>query len=436
LLGVALLGLAACTPNQPYRNIVELCTVERHSANCAKHSLEQTSDYLLGYVEFDDQGVYHSRAQLDGLFDEIEARGRDRHMIMLVFVHGWKHNAKEGDGNIGLLRTVLARTAATERARAAAQRREARPVVGIYAGWRGLSVPGEPLANVSFWTRKAAAHRVAVGSIRELFARAREYQLDKNDGKDGRYAGTRLVYVGHSFGGLVLYDSIAQHLVDEGSVANSRADKSEVGGYGDLVVLINPAFEAIRYDALNQITRNRTRYVKFQRPVLVTITSEADWATDIAFPLGRSLNTAFESFVWGGELSEARTAVGHFKPFTTHRLAMAEPPTQCPPWPQGCPAPSTMPTIEEARSEFCAFQRLRAEGRLPPGWERRYKSGAVLKQDANRNPDAPFWVVSTDRHVMSGHNQIQDPVIRDFLVQLVDDSVRYIEGGSTYMHCD
>ena len=58
--------------------------------------LEHLAEYSLSVIEFDDQGWYHDLAQRDALMRFLdEMVGED--LLILVFVHGWKHNAAADD---------------------------------------------------------------------------------------------------------------------------------------------------------------------------------------------------------------------------------------------------------------------------------------------------------------------------------------------------
>ena len=149
--------------------------------------------------------------------------------------------------------------------------------------------------------------------------------------------------VGHSFGGAVVYTALQQILA--GRFIDSHSGKTYQGGangFGDLVVLVNPAFEALRYATLYDISQEYCRrYFPTQLPKLVILTSEADYATKLAFPAGRSLSTLFETHnnlprhycarpgtdgtrkMVVDEGKADRHAVGHFAPFLTHHLKPA-----------------------------------------------------------------------------------------------------------------
>jgi hypothetical protein len=57
-----------------------------------------------------------------------------------------------------------------------------RPVLGVFVAWRGLSWYGPaslPVDYLTFWSRKEAALRVALGSVRELLGKLREFRQDR-----------------------------------------------------------------------------------------------------------------------------------------------------------------------------------------------------------------------------------------------------------------
>jgi hypothetical protein len=201
--------------------------------------IEHGPEYSLSVIEFDDQGWYHDLAQRDALMRFLEETGGED-LLIVVFVHGWKHNAAASDDNLRSFRALLSDARSSED-----QRETSRRVLGVYLSWRGRSLYGNWLwMNASFWTRKSAAFRVAVGSVREVLAKLRAEQRQRNrytidDPVERRGQGTRLVLAGHSFGALILFSAVAENLIE--SVA--RSHERVVRPFGDLVILINPAFE-------------------------------------------------------------------------------------------------------------------------------------------------------------------------------------------------
>src|SRR3954453_12716792 len=63
------------------------------SDSCKRSSIEDHGDYLLSVVEFDDEGWFRDRQQQNELFNRLEDIGGRQDLIIVVFAHGWKHNA-------------------------------------------------------------------------------------------------------------------------------------------------------------------------------------------------------------------------------------------------------------------------------------------------------------------------------------------------------
>ena len=237
-------------------------------------------------------------------------------MILVVFVHGWQHDARSDDENLSAFRVLLSETVDYERTRASAGA-AARPVLGVFVGWRGKSAfgLGDVIADATFWERQAAGQRVAIGSVRELFGRLRHYRnrQKKNLGNP------LLVIVGHSFGGMIVFSALAQSLI--------QAASAPVGGvtpeFADLVLLVNPAIEGARFIPIYDLVTspafaNRTTK---QLPVFICAQAENDQPVGTVFPLGSIGHAVTEATI--GELEKwcVTHALGFVPGFRTHALA-------------------------------------------------------------------------------------------------------------------
>jgi hypothetical protein len=394
--------------------------------------IEHRPEYSLSVIEFDDQGWYHDIAQRDALVSFLEeTRGDD--LLIFVFVHGWKHNAGPSDDNLLSFRALLGDARMSEDQKGETSRR----VLGIFLSWRGRSLDGNWLwMNASFWTRKSAAFRVAVGSVREILAKLRAEQRDRNrhsidDRVQRRGQGTRLVLIGHSFGGLILYSAVAENLIE----SVTRGHERVVRPFGDLVILVNPAFEATRYQPLLTALLARPGFPPDQRPCFLAVTASNDAATGRAFPLGRWIATRFESVRRSAipglpddaqHQSNLKTP-GHLAWLRTHRLSA---PTKTGKGSKTAEQAYTGSGPPDRDAEARAFEeftrKYRPKGHLTANWRRAYTRGALLEHLAG-NPDNPFWIVEATPEVIDGHNGIFQPVFLDFLRQLSDDRLRHIE---------
>jgi hypothetical protein len=451
LLTLLAFSAAGCQPNAPFRDRTTVCLAQANDngESCGAFSLEEHRlqndpgrSFLLGFVEVDDQGRPYIREQIPTLFDRIEQEAQYQDLSIIIFVHGWKHNDASSDTNVLAFRRLLQQMAVMELQRAPTYW-PARKVVGIYIGWRGLSFDaGEIGEDLTFWTRMATAHRVAEGAVREVLSRAKALR-DAVDAvswpghQDHR--NTRLVTIGHSFGGLIVYTALSQYFIDRAvqtevapfarSLMPERAragqeDGKEIAGYGDLVVVVNPAIEAMRFEPIRELMESRRSpggFAPNQNPVFVEVTSDADWATGVAFPAGRLVNTTFESFASDGERREAMSSLGHYPPFWTHRLEGPVPRADRNPEPPAI-------DVDQECVDFARFNaQERVHGYLKPGWQRRYRTGAVLTTNSKFDPNDPFWIVATDKSMIESHNDIEEPVFVDFIRQLYDDLVRLKE---------
>jgi hypothetical protein len=408
LVAILMLG---CTANSPYRTEFSRCSSQPDliEQQCGESSLQtvlnpQKStgvDYLMGFVEFDDQGQFHDRRQVNFLIDQLVEESTTNNLIMVVFVHGWKHNAEIGDQNIENFRHILTQLSDLEEGSFVGDPQMSKPrkVVGIYVGWRGKSLDAGFLTNLSFWERKNTAHKVGHGGVTELLGRLegiRQVDQRLDEGESTRQ--TKLVTIGHSFGGAVVFSALGQILTERFLDIEGMARSPN--GYGDLVVLINPAFEAMRYANLQNMAAERPTYFQGQRPILAIITSEADQANKIAFPAGRFFSTLFEKEKSDAQEKENRTAVGHYAPFRTHYLKWVEETTEQP----LMAAPGAGAKMLSSLGKF--WDQSIEELTFP---------GSVLSHTGGQSLLNPYLVIYADKRIIPDHNDIYDPRLRDFL---------------------
>jgi len=316
-----IITLLGCAPNQAYS-----------SADSSKNSLP--GQYLLHIVEFDDQGQFHNRKQLSTLLEKLAEEVKTHNLLIVTFVHGWNHNAEETDSNLKNFKELLKKISDYEQ-----EQDKRRIVVGVYLGWRGKSISIPFLDILTFWDRKNTAETIGIqGGVTEtLLELEKVVRPDFSVEKEGS---SRLVIIGHSFGGLIVYSALApvflQRAVEGGSISRCRSFTCHlwrtffpqravegdpiIDGVGDLVILVNPAFEALRFANLRQSFYSRKKGNNDEQPpLMVVLTSENDKATKIAFPVGRFISTIMDSYR-EDEFTANRTAIGHYKPFENSTL--------------------------------------------------------------------------------------------------------------------
>ncbi|MDH4234583.1 MAG: esterase [Gallionella sp.] len=421
-------SVAACAPFQQYRTVYpEVCIspAQAPSPECETHALQQLPSgngnrYLLGFIEFDDQGQLWDRKQMWDVVGKLAGEAGTKELLMVVFVHGWKHSAAPGDGNIQTFSKVLAQLSDAEAQIAKLTGTPPREVAGVYLGWRGGSVTVPLLKELTFWDRKNTAQKVGHGGVTEVLSRLELIKQDKESTAPGQ-SRTRLVVVGHSFGGAVVSTALAQILESRFVQTTGPAGiQSDIAGFADLVVLINPAIEAMQFAPLSDMATERGTYFASQLPAVLELTSEADYATRYAFPVGRWLSTWFEMTHdrkrWNAvtrqqetiDESDANiTAVGHFEPYRTHQLK-----------------PSTVQERAQLK-ELSTADSLRQFTQSSADWAQdkpgsKISFGDVMLErtttSAGRNP---YLLTYVDKNLITDHNDIDDPRIIEFVKQLI-----------------
>lgn len=390
------------------------CSTGRAMKDENRSILENYGDYLIGYAEFDDQGwAYDHDRQIDALKRRLSAEIADAQTantdyLVMVFIHGWHHNAHDNDCNVQEFRQMV-RIASQEAEKAREQRQLVLPrrIIGIYVGWRGESVDAPGLRYTTVIDRRDVAERVAKGSVRQLLADVHDIQVKAQLVRPDKM---RTVVIGHSFGGLIAFAALSQGLIDDLTLAAldqphpCTATEAKALGQGqskvwpDGVVLINPAFEATRFEPLHRLLTRRVPCTlddaakRLVVPNVIVVTAENDQWTGKVFTAARTVSTLFEAYDRSDDMATAneRTAnlhaVGFNPPYETHTLMLT---SDTPRKTLASPLPSQTPTP---------------------------------------NNDTPVWVVRAPKSIIDGHSGFlyarQDhskqpiPYLADWLMQL------------------
>ena len=236
-------------------------------------------------------------------FGATKAQGARRlPKLTILYIHGWKHDAGPDDTDLANFTRLIGDLRKLHEKK--------KYVVGVYVGWNASAgLPGI-LENTSFWVKKANADRIAQSSVVTKIVSAigsvTKRELSRLD---------QFIVIGHSFGARMLFSATAQSLVYETERAHPGFPGGEYGlveGSADAVILLNPAFEASRYTAIDDITRHDEHFRTTQAPLLISISTDNDWATKKAFPVGQWL---------GLSRSERElTTLGNYQPYVTHSL--------------------------------------------------------------------------------------------------------------------
>ncbi|MBM3555183.1 MAG: hypothetical protein FJX47_06475 [Alphaproteobacteria bacterium] len=412
-VAVSTLFASACTSLELYRPVTaQPCSgLSDGERGCAIHELQYARGKVaLGFVEFDDFGWFQDHRQIDAVLDYIRARQDEtqeagdgkKGALIFVYAHGWRHNAAIGDRDVGCFSTTLKLIDVLEQLDSARSGDKPRRVIGVYMGWRGKSLSGPGFwESLSFWDRKTTAENVGLGALTEALTRLDDVKngtdqtrQDSPRGMEPDRAKNLLVLMGHSFGGQVMFRATSQFLL--ANVAVPPKDQP-VRGYGDLIVLINPALEAAQFMPLFEAAKRQT-FRTDQPALLVGLTSSADLATRVAFPIGRKFTWFNQDFRddRSAEQNEAFSyTVGHFEPYRTHEARGQE------------------SRIDRPHPDCRFVDRAWLEGNGIDFGKNR--ATVTVVGDGTRRP-SPYHMIYTDGHVILDHNDYFTPEFFDILL--------------------
>ncbi len=257
----------------------------------------------LEYCELESElckgpGQLFSQQQLQSIQQQVEAsNAAGEATLVVVYVHGWHHNASSEDGNVKYFDHMLARYAD---ALARAGRANTR-VLGVYVGWRGESIAA-PIASVFTVadrgrTADLLAKRGTIASDLAVIAAA----VQKGS------ASSRMIVTGHSFGGRLISRALLP-----------RFEKTYLPlGDKALIVTLNAAIGA---DAFYELYQPARLSAAAARPTWLNITSLDDWATRRTYPVARRLGDMQPDHA--DDDSSGRT-IGHYPPYKTHQISFA-----------------------------------------------------------------------------------------------------------------
>jgi hypothetical protein len=435
-LGLAtllLLGVAGCAAPGPYRR--GEAAIERFRADatfCPGLTKWSPNPIPIAYLEVDEQGALQDRPQVERALSLV--RGGTNSKYVVVFVHGWFHNAKNDDANVREFKCALNGLQTIDD-------NAQEDVVGIYVGWRGRSLLVPLVEYATFWDRKNTSDEVGRGSLVEFLMRLEGAVKPTPDSRN------KLMVVGHSFGASAVFNAIgqillarfildAERLAAAGSTpVHAQSRPGLVSGYGDLVVLINPAIEATRivpfFAALNEYTRHQVDLLSpAQPPRLVVLSSTGDWATRLTFPAARAVSTLLESYQdsrmptpYGPDIEIRERhldwqTMGNATILQTHEPLERTAPGS---WNGTC-LPARPEWAEQAIDARKVEQRRLGQPDTGAGWSTVFDgTGITLRHRGITTPSNPLWILAVDTALISGHSDITRPVVMCFFNELLGD---------------
>jgi hypothetical protein len=495
-------GLANLTDdarNRQLQTISDRIQAQQHdklTGNCWRSAYERHNDYDVYYAEFDDAGQAADVARNPNFpFENTELYLIEKSILtalnqdpnaglnIVVFTHGWHGSAGAEDSYSIEFKAVLESIYEREQlyvgaaATSAAPARPRHTVLGIEVAWRGDSLKtGLSLVDdTNVWDRKSAAEVLSTGAVQELFAFLNQVYQDNSchtaaDGSGNvstaaahpvavnsaarihaRCNRVHLLSIGHSFGALINFRALTPRL--ESGLNVDACNR--VYGFGDMTILLNPAFEGARYRSLFKNAQNRPSlmgpyygdttvpadYVEkqfgnacdwpadperrqVQIPSIVTLQSTGDWATGKVFPLFRHATTAFAKTLSEEEVVDKNRAIGWVPDFLTHKLILL-------PTPSDGGAATGDQCVGDATS-YCPFP---PNGKIQPvsetalgaalhpvqlSWAPQIQSGSLPNY-------MPLWAVAVAPQIMKDHDDFWNPEVVRLISLLFFDAYEQTE---------
>ncbi len=177
----------------------------------------------------------------------------------------------------------------------------------------------------------------------------------------------------------------------------------------DLVLLINPAAPSIRALELREAFKNvddelRSRRDNLHKPMVVSISSKTDWATDLVFPAAKGLALGHKHIGMTGERRKALTRVApHREQLVDFELCCQDANGKCPQETRK-PTCSTKPSDKEEKPLFVS----NGEGPSLDYW-------LAPKQDKV----GPYWVIDEQASLIRGHSDALSDRTMQILIGLL-----------------
>jgi hypothetical protein len=382
----------ASAPERP--NSTACSETSSSSSDCSNSSFiflkseNGQTDTAIAFVEFNDEGRPFDQSITDAAINNIEQLNAadDKSLLIVTFIHGWNHNAAQTDSNVMEFKKFL-RTLQKEEA--TLEVGTPRKVVGLYVGWQGKSSENSILRLFSYREKKELALKTGEQSVTDVLKKLSIIRV--SDSKN------RLILVGHSFGGALLYSSVKKDLLEQ-----LNQNTQSVKLFGDLVVLMNPAIEANRLTTVHE-TLNKS-FQECTPLSMVSFTSEADTALSQEFPRGMRIFYA-DQLKDNANNDLLTTAYGRYDSFSKYELR-----------------PDDINTIDGVLTKEVFSAAV-------PSWEK-FRSGQAvfnlggikLSNKASQQPVAawePVLNVIVDKSLIQEHNEIWDPKFQYFLRGLI-----------------
>jgi hypothetical protein len=208
---------------------------------------DEADEYTLSFVEMPEKasGLLKPQQLSDLLATFERNRKAGKQNIVMTYIHGWRHDAALGNGNVIRFRTILGytRSALTARCIETGEYCDA-SLTGVYLSWRGRSFNEPVSANAAGpwlagglwtnWARKAQSETLATPTVKQntedAKCRAPKHGARENssivggtlraierslDLDHGNTRAEKMLVMGHSYGGNMLAHYLRPTALDQ-----------------------------------------------------------------------------------------------------------------------------------------------------------------------------------------------------------------------------
>ena len=475
LLSIAILGgCATRRPTRPTNGVTNDPPPSVKKANAwyiESKPLDSGKPISCSFVEFDERGDYLDFEQHRNAYNKIKQLATNgERLLIVIYLHGWKNNSQSGD--VVEFNNFLVRLANSAFAKDGGFR-----VHGIYLSWRGNSfehaldtskpsfshtedVYGQRIVDrgyarngklgwllwipeqLSYWNRMSVAENKASGVplIRTIYTLGYVAQRYNDTNQPNR-----VLLMGHSMGALMLEKSFAPASLsrltaewpwdDENLVKQAKANPLPF----DLTLLVNSAAPSIyakeffEFMAAHHEALRRDNVLGSDSPLVISLTSTADWATGKAHPAANLLAPFYPS-LWrkykgsdfiltkgdAAEKTEIRQAY-YYARTPGHNPLLVNHWVVSPPGEYKAPAETNllhwnlteMPLEGSEAGIFFTAPRSKKDSvhawqltKFPPDTNWSYYNGI---KPISVDPDgvkAGYWIIQCPKEIIAGHNDI------------------------------
>ena len=404
------------------------------------------------FVEFDERGDFLDFAQHTNCQAKLRELTNSARVLLVMYCHGWKNSSQSGD--VAEFNAFLARLAESEEVQ-----RHGFRVHGVYLGWRGNAF--EPYVDrggdsykgpLKFLARRSGSRFQSRGvldrgdsrdtELLETQTGCRTSRVRFADGpgdiclrltvKDyGKKPENRVCVMGHSFGALMLEKSLGQAMTGALTMEWWETSPANPGLPFDLVLFVNSAAPSIYAKEMRDFLEAHRRALGIDHdptqdaPVIVSVTSTADWATGIIHPIGNlfaplspSLKRRYTSGIFvdphkqgfpehkGIRQSDFYTRTPGHQPYLINHWIVKEPTAKLP----ADPTPAAVFTANLATNSPQWNVFFTSKGKYPPAaWKiTKEPQGKPCTMDGlvPAMAQSDYWIVSCGKELSGGHNDV------------------------------